>query len=131
MDHRVRRETVSSSDLKRCLLLLAGSSPETFSRSVVSTSRLLSGEQSNSNIAYGNESIVKVFRRVQPGLNPDIELGRYLTEEAGNQYVAPLLADWTLVTGQGASSSIGLARRACCQCRRRLDVAARPDAGRA
>jgi maltose alpha-D-glucosyltransferase / alpha-amylase len=85
--------------------------PETFSRSVVSTSRLLSGEQSNSNIAYGNESIVKVFRRVQPGLNPDIELGRYLTEDAGNQHVAPLLADWTLVTGQGASSSIGLAQR--------------------
>jgi maltose alpha-D-glucosyltransferase/alpha-amylase len=85
--------------------------PEALSKSVVSPSRLLSGEQSNSNIAYGNESIVKVFRRVQPGLNPDIELGRYLTEEVGNQHVAPLLADWTLVSGPGASSSIGLAQR--------------------
>ncbi len=85
--------------------------PESLSSSVAAPSRLLGGEQSNSNIAYGNEAIVKVFRRVQPGLNPDIELGRYLTEEAGNQHVAPLLADWTLVTGQGASSSIGLAQR--------------------
>jgi maltose alpha-D-glucosyltransferase/alpha-amylase len=84
--------------------------PELLIPSIAAISRLLSGEQSNSNIAYGHESIVKVFRRVQPGLNPDIELGRYLTEEAGNQHVAPLLADWTLVTAEGASS-IGLAQR--------------------
>ena len=85
--------------------------PESISRSTAAASKLLGGEQSNSNIAFGNESIVKVFRRVQPGLNPDIEIGRYLTEEARNQHVAPLLADWTLVSGPGASSSIGLAQR--------------------
>ena len=85
--------------------------PELLSTSLVSESRLLGGEQSNSNIAYGNQSIVKVFRRVETGLNPDIELGRYLTEVADNKHVAPLLADWTLVTGPGESSSIGLAQR--------------------
>jgi len=44
-------------------------------------------------------------------LNPDVELGRYLTEVANYGHVAPLLADWTLVTGPGESSSIGLAQR--------------------
>jgi len=85
--------------------------PDSLTGAVAASSRLLSGEQSNSNIAYGREAIVKVFRRVETGLNPDIELGPYLTEEAGNQHVAPLLADWTLVTSQGATSSIGLAQR--------------------
>jgi len=83
--------------------------PDLLAASVTSESRLLSGEQSNSNIAYGKASIVKVFRRVQPGLNPDIELGRFLTEDAERVHVTPLLADWTLVAGPEAAS-IGLAQ---------------------
>lgn len=73
-------------------------------------SRLLSGEQSNSNIAYGSKAIIKVFRRVQPGLNPDVELGRYLTERAHSPHVAPLLADWSITIGDAEPSSIGLAQ---------------------
>ena len=73
-------------------------------------SRLLSGEQSNSNIAYGSKAIIKVFRRVQPGLNPDVELGRYLTERAHSPHVAPLLADWSITIEDAEPSSIGLAQ---------------------
>jgi maltose alpha-D-glucosyltransferase/alpha-amylase len=45
--------------------------------------RRSSAEQSNSSIVFGNEYIMKLFRRQQAGPNPDIELGRYLTEVAG------------------------------------------------
>ncbi len=36
--------------------------------------RLLGGEQSNSSLVFGDDLMVKVFRLVQPGLNPDVEL---------------------------------------------------------
>jgi maltose alpha-D-glucosyltransferase / alpha-amylase len=44
--------------------------------------RRVSGEQSNSSIVYGDKVILKLFRRLQPGQNPDIEIGKYLTEKA-------------------------------------------------
>jgi maltose alpha-D-glucosyltransferase/alpha-amylase len=43
----------------------------------------LSGEQSNTSLVYGNELILKLFRRLQPGINPDFEIGRQLTERVG------------------------------------------------
>jgi maltose alpha-D-glucosyltransferase / alpha-amylase len=39
-----------------------------------------SAEQSNTSILYGDRLILKLLRRQEPGVNPDAELGRYLTE---------------------------------------------------
>ena len=40
-------------------------------------------EQSNSSIFYGDKLIMKLFRRLQAGINPDTEIGSYLTETTG------------------------------------------------
>ena len=37
-------------------------------------------EQSNTSIIYGDRLIMKLFRKLDPGLNPDLEIGRFLTE---------------------------------------------------
>jgi maltose alpha-D-glucosyltransferase/alpha-amylase len=44
--------------------------------------RRVSAEQNNSSIIYSDRVILKLFRRLQAGQNPDIEIGRYLTERA-------------------------------------------------
>ncbi len=43
----------------------------------------LGGEQSNSSVVYGDQLILKLFRRVVNGPNPDVEVTRHLTEAAG------------------------------------------------
>jgi maltose alpha-D-glucosyltransferase / alpha-amylase len=43
----------------------------------------ITGEQSNSSIIFGDQLILKLFRRPDPGPNPDAEITRYLTEERG------------------------------------------------
>jgi maltose alpha-D-glucosyltransferase/alpha-amylase len=49
------------------------------------------GEQTNTSVNLGDRLIFKLFRKVEPGLNPDLEIGRHLTDEARFS-AAPLLA---------------------------------------
>jgi maltose alpha-D-glucosyltransferase/alpha-amylase len=55
--------------------------------------RALKAEQSNTSIAYGDRFILKLFRRVDAGLNPDLEVTRFLTSNALFSHTAPL-AGW-------------------------------------
>jgi maltokinase len=48
-------------------------------------STLFSGEQSNSSVAFGEDALMKVFRKVTPGVNPDIAVHEVLTKaDSGN-----------------------------------------------
>src|SRR5439155_20242066 len=51
---------------------------------------VLSGEQSNTSMVYGEEAILKLFRRLERGINPDVEVHDAL-RPAKNPHVAPLL----------------------------------------
>ncbi|MBN1093642.1 hypothetical protein JKP75_14405 [Blastococcus sp. TML/M2B] len=51
---------------------------------------IVSTEQSNTSLVYGSEAIFKLFRRLEPGLNPDVEVHDAL-RRAENPHIAPLL----------------------------------------
>ena len=63
-----------------------------------------SAEQSNTSILYDARLILKLFRRLQPGENPDTEIGRFLTEVAHFPRIAPFLGDIRLVVQNGTES---------------------------
>jgi trehalose synthase-fused probable maltokinase len=63
-------------------------------------------EQSNSSVVFGEELILKAFRRVEPGVNPELELLRFLS---GRQFphIAPL-AGWFEIEGRMIDATLGI-----------------------
>jgi maltokinase len=50
---------------------------------VESGERPIELDQSNTSYVVGEQLVVKLYRRIWPGVHPEVELGRYLTETAG------------------------------------------------
>ncbi|ETX14265.1 alpha-amylase [Roseivivax halodurans JCM 10272] len=71
--------------------------------------RLLSAEQSNASVAFSDAAILKIYRRLREGVQPDIEIARFLTEETEFDASPALLGtiDWT--TGEGSTTTLAAA----------------------
>jgi maltokinase len=71
--------------------------------------RLIEGEQSNSSVVFDDALILKVFRRVEAGINPELELLRFLTH-AGFANIADL-AGWFAYGGAQMEATLGIMQR--------------------
>ncbi|HET6812597.1 MAG TPA: phosphotransferase [Actinomycetota bacterium] len=64
--------------------------------------RLLGAEQSNSSLVFGNRLILKLFRLLEPGVNPELEVTRALAGAGFEACAAPL--GWI----EGLGSTLGI-----------------------
>ncbi|MGC1462357.1 MAG: maltose alpha-D-glucosyltransferase [Terracidiphilus sp.] len=71
-------------------------------------SRIGSAEQSNTSIVYGDQLILKLFRRLQPGENPDVEIGRFLTEVARFPHIPPFRGEIAVTQPGGKKTTAAM-----------------------
>jgi maltose alpha-D-glucosyltransferase/alpha-amylase len=64
-------------------------------------------DQANSSIIYGEKLILKCFRRLEPGVNPDLEIGRFLTARKF-PYSPPLAGALEYDRGSGEPITLGV-----------------------
>ena len=72
-------------------------------------SLVLGSEQSNTSLVYGDESILKVFRRLSPGPNPDLEVTTALAALGSPQVAEPL--GWIETRLEGVPTSLAILSR--------------------
>jgi trehalose synthase-fused probable maltokinase len=67
---------------------------------------LVGAEQSNTSLVFDDELILKVFRRLEPGVNPELEMLRFLTEHSFDHIAA--LGGWYAYSGGPLSATLGI-----------------------
>jgi maltokinase len=70
--------------------------------------RLMGVEQSNSSVVFDDKIVLKVFRKLEPGVNPELEVLRFLTWR-GFPNIAPLHG-WYDYEGPAFASTLGVAQ---------------------
>jgi maltokinase len=66
----------------------------------------IDSEQSNTSVVFDRELILKVFRRLEPGINPELEVLRFLTERGFDN--VPPLGGWYAYAGGPLAATLGL-----------------------
>ena len=72
-------------------------------------SLVLTGEQSNTSLVYGDYAILKVLRRLFPGPNPDLEVTRALAQRGSKHVAEPF--GWIEARGDGESILLAILSR--------------------
>jgi maltokinase len=68
--------------------------------------RVMDAEQSNTSIVFDDELILKVFRRLEAGVNPELELLRFLTSRNFGNIAR--LAGWYEYAGRQMDATLGI-----------------------
>jgi maltose alpha-D-glucosyltransferase/alpha-amylase len=72
------------------------------------TPYVMHAEQSNSSVVYEKRLVLKIFRRLEKGLNPDLEIGSFLTEKTPYRNVPPLAGYIEYLDEEGTSTALGM-----------------------
>ena len=92
---------------------LVGSTTRAFARlrgpeTIRLEAQLSVAEQSNNSVIFGERLMLKVFRRLEEGVNPELEVGRFLTEKTNFAQIAPLAGSLEYRRGKGEPVTISI-----------------------
>ncbi len=71
----------------------------------LSSARPIGTEQSNSSVVFDDRLILKVYRRIEPGINPELEMLRFLSEHGFAN--VPSLGGWYAYLGRPLEATLG------------------------
>jgi maltose alpha-D-glucosyltransferase/alpha-amylase len=74
------------------------------------TPSVLQATHHNTSVRYGTHVVLKLFRCIDEGLNPDLELGRFLTAH-GFAHTPPVAGALTYTPHRGESMSVAIVQR--------------------
>jgi len=69
---------------------------------------LLKGEQTNTSVVYGERFKLKLFRRLEEGVSPELEIGRFLTEKRPFPNSPPVAGVMEYKTRRGEPVTLGI-----------------------
>ena len=69
---------------------------------------LLKRAEKNTSVIYGDRLILKMFRRLQEGTNPDLEIARFITEKTSFAHLPPFAGALEFHADHGEPITIGL-----------------------
>ncbi|MFH1801174.1 MAG: maltose alpha-D-glucosyltransferase [Candidatus Omnitrophota bacterium] len=78
------------------------------SNTVLPEATLMKAEQSNTSVIYGGQLILKLFRRIEEGLNPDLEIGRFITEKTDFKNIPAVMGALEYVKGRNPPMTLGI-----------------------
>jgi maltose alpha-D-glucosyltransferase/alpha-amylase len=65
-------------------------------------------EQTNTSVVYGNKLILKLYRELEEGLNPDVEIGSFLTDSTPYRNIARVVGSLEYRRGRGKVMSLAI-----------------------
>jgi maltose alpha-D-glucosyltransferase/alpha-amylase len=65
-------------------------------------------DQSNTGVFFGNRLYLKGYQRMAEGLNPEVEIGRFLTDRSPYTHIAPVLGSLEYVRNDGSVVTLAL-----------------------
>ncbi len=86
------RHALAGATLEGHLVSLSFERTEAGASACPGEGRLIGVEQSNTSIVYGDAAILKLYRRLEVGHNPEVELCTYLTSQGAFTAIPPVLA---------------------------------------
>jgi maltokinase len=72
-----------------------------------SQARSVGVEQSNTSVVFDDATVLKLYRRVEPGENPELELLRFLSTR-GFAHIAPLAGWWEMADARTMDATLGI-----------------------
>ncbi|MEG3848164.1 maltose alpha-D-glucosyltransferase [Microcoleus sp. herbarium19] len=72
---------------------------------------LFKKEQSNTSAGYGDRFVLKILRKVEEGINPELEIGRFLTDRNSIQHYAPIAGALEYHTPEKQVITVGILQK--------------------